>query len=133
MDIGANEGQCAALLREAFPSTPIISFEPLADCYDKVASFLKDNGPGEAWHCALGEANGTATINRNKFTPSSSLLPMEELHRQEFPQTVETYPEEISIRRLDEVAKEIELNDPCLLYTSPSPRDLSTSRMPSSA
>ena len=25
------------------------------------------------------------------------------------------------------------LIDPCLLYTSPSPRDLSTSRMPSSA
>ena len=24
-------------------------------------------------------------------------------------------------------------DDPCLLYTSPSPRDLSTSRMPSSA
>ena len=24
-------------------------------------------------------------------------------------------------------------NKPCLLYTSPSPRDLSTSRMPSSA
>ena len=24
-------------------------------------------------------------------------------------------------------------HDPCLLYTSPSPRDLSTSRMPSSA
>ena len=27
----------------------------------------------------------------------------------------------------------IEANDACLLYTSPSPRDLSTSRMPSSA
>ena len=26
-----------------------------------------------------------------------------------------------------------ELNNDCLLYTSPSPRDLSTSRMPSSA
>ena len=25
------------------------------------------------------------------------------------------------------------ITDPCLLYTSPSPRDLSTSRMPSSA
>ena len=25
------------------------------------------------------------------------------------------------------------LHEPCLLYTSPSPRDLSTSRMPSSA
>ena len=31
------------------------------------------------------------------------------------------------------VAKEIEIDNPCLLYTSPSPRDLSTSRMPSSA
>ena len=37
-------------------------------------------------------------------------------------------------------AKKSEINDPnafavgtCLLYTSPSPRDLSTSRMPSSA
>ena len=27
----------------------------------------------------------------------------------------------------------VELADACLLYTSPSPRDLSTSRMPSSA
>ena len=27
----------------------------------------------------------------------------------------------------------VELYNPCLLYTSPSPRDLSTSRMPSSA
>ena len=27
----------------------------------------------------------------------------------------------------------IGMDDPCLLYTSPSPRDLSTSRMPSSA
>ena len=26
-----------------------------------------------------------------------------------------------------------QLDNPCLLYTSPSPRDLSTSRMPSSA
>ena len=30
-------------------------------------------------------------------------------------------------------ASDITLVDTCLLYTSPSPRDLSTSRMPSSA
>ena len=35
----------------------------------------------------------------------------------------------------DEDGNDIELEyvDACLLYTSPSPRDLSTSRMPSSA
>ena len=32
-----------------------------------------------------------------------------------------------------QIANEAKENDPCLLYTSPSPRDLSTSRMPSSA
>ena len=32
-----------------------------------------------------------------------------------------------------EAAASIDLSDACLLYTSPSPRDLSTSRMPSSA
>ena len=39
----------------------------------------------------------------------------------------------LSLRKkgLKETIKED--NTPCLLYTSPSPRDLSTSRMPSSA
>jgi len=32
-----------------------------------------------------------------------------------------------------DLLKRIREFDPCLLYTSPSPRDLSTSRMPSSA
>ena len=43
---------------------------------------------------------------------------------------------EIQIRTTTEVTKIIEEGEitvSCLLYTSPSPRDLSTSRMPSSA
>ena len=38
-----------------------------------------------------------------------------------------------SIERLPEILQMISKANPCLLYTSPSPRDLSTSRMPSSA
>ena len=38
----------------------------------------------------------------------------------------ELYPHEEEVERTGEVSD-------CLLYTSPSPRDLSTSRMPSSA
>ena len=33
----------------------------------------------------------------------------------------------------EEISKFLDKYDNCLLYTSPSPRDLSTSRMPSSA
>ena len=40
-------------------------------------------------------------------------------------------------QKLDDVIAmgrgDTDLDTPCLLYTSPSPRDLSTSRMPSSA
>ena len=36
-------------------------------------------------------------------------------------------------QKIDERIKTLGLDTPCLLYTSPSPRDLSTSRMPSSA
>ena len=42
-----------------------------------------------------------------------------------------------TIRKPENTEQSIELGEPsskpCLLYTSPSPRDLSTSRMPSSA
>ena len=38
-----------------------------------------------------------------------------------------------SIERVDEVILPSRQCSSCLLYTSPSPRDLSTSRMPSSA
>ncbi len=42
-------------------------------------------------------------------------------------------PEMIIERSHGEVTKPETINYRCLLYTSPSPRDLSTSRMPSSA
>ena len=39
----------------------------------------------------------------------------------------------ISELKKEEIDDKVTLDDTCLLYTSPSPRDLSTSRMPSSA
>ena len=42
------------------------------------------------------------------------------------------YDKDDQLSLIKEVMKSLEIN-PCLLYTSPSPRDLSTSRMPSSA
>ena len=39
----------------------------------------------------------------------------------------------IKIKRISSSISHIDADNSCLLYTSPSPRDLSTSRMPSSA
>ena len=46
---------------------------------------------------------------------------------------ITTIPDEAANKPLDLVNREFIAHRPCLLYTSPSPRDLSTSRMPSSA
>ena len=43
------------------------------------------------------------------------------------------YVKEISIQKKEEYKKKLNLNKVCLLYTSPSPRDRTRSRMPSSA
>ena len=45
----------------------------------------------------------------------------------------ETQARRAQVGTLQAIVHKIELNEDCLLYTSPSPRDLSTSRMPSSA
>lgn len=115
LDIGANEGQCAALLREAFPEATLVSFEPLADCFAKVERFHRQNGPGQAFPFALGNENATQTIHRNDFTPSSSLLPMEKMHHHEYPQTVNSHPEEIRVRRLDDVMSELNVDYPLVI------------------
>ena len=48
-----------------------------------------------------------------------------------YPDEVEKVSEGIKIKKSDK--QNVIIGPPCLLYTSPSPRDLSTSRMPSSA
>ena len=55
---------------------------------------------------------------------------------EEFNKTTRDIPDYSDLMdfRLDVMKKHnLKLSDICLLYTSPSPRDLSTSRMPSSA
>ena len=44
-----------------------------------------------------------------------------------------TYQNERLKSNVEKIAKDLGHSTLCLLYTSPSPRDLSTSRMPSSA
>lgn len=112
LDIGANDGHSVRLFREIMPDVTIHSFEPLADCFAKVSAELKRRPPGKAHNFALGNTNETTTIHRSDYTPSSSLLPMDELHRKEFPHTANSTEETIEVRRLDDVAAALSLTAP---------------------
>ena len=75
---------------------------------------------------------GLTVILIGDFAPSQIYVKNKEKSAKEvgINSNVVRYPKEV---KEEEVLKKIADLNNCLLYTSPSPRDLSTSRMPSSA
>jgi len=115
LDIGANTGQFAWQIHRVLPDARLYSFEPLEDCYNELLKRMGHVSRFHAFNFALGDRNGQAQIYRNDFTPSSSLLSMEELHKQAFPFTSKATVKAIEIRRLDDISHELEIVDNLLV------------------
>jgi len=109
LDIGANTGQFASQFHRLLPDATLYSFEPLEDCYNELLKKMGHVPKFHAFNFALGNKTGQAEIYRNTYTPSSSLLPMEELHKQAFPFTKHTAVQEIKIKRLDDMLGELDI------------------------
>ena len=107
-DIGANIGQFATEIRERLPLTQIYSFEPIKECYEQLIVNFANDKDFQGFNCALGEADGSLTMNKSSYTPSSSLLTMADSHKQLFPHTKDNIPEIIIVRRLDDIVSEID-------------------------
>ena len=103
LDIGANVGQFAKLIHSVLPDAAIYSFEPLASCYAELQKALENIPGAKCFNVALGNADGAAGMFHNDFSPSSSLLEMKDLHKEELPHTARANTEEIQIRRLDDI------------------------------
>lgn len=107
LDIGANTGQFAEKMRKIFPTTMIYSFEPLPECFKELNQNFQGNKLFKAYNIALGQETGEINMYKNDYSPSSSLLPMADLHKQAFEYTQNTTFEKIRVEKLDDfVAKE---------------------------
>jgi len=115
LDIGANTGQAADTFRKIFPEAKIYSFEPLPDCYQELMDNFKDVPLFEAFNIALGDSVGEIVFNRNEYSPSSSLLPLADTHKINFPFAYEEVPQKVEIKRLDDMAAELEICTPMLI------------------
>ena len=109
LDIGANTGQSASQFHRLLPDARLYSFEPLEDCYKALLKRMGHIPKFRAFNFALGDKNGQADIYRNDYTPSSSLLSMEELHKRAFPFTSHATVQEVKIRRLDDIVNELDI------------------------
>ena len=117
LDIGANTGQFAEWIRRVLPEAHIYSFEPIKKCYDKLIENMAEAPNFHAFDYALGDTETDQDMHVNAFTPSSSLLPMANLHKRNFPYTAAEHVEKVKIKRLDVVAEDLKLAGNLLIKT----------------
>jgi FkbM family methyltransferase len=114
-DVGANTGQFAQAIHEVLPEAYIYSFEPLSDCFTELKKTMSHVKTFRAFNTALAESDGEAEFYRSAWSPSSSLLPMQQLHKQNFPFTAGESREMVKVRRLDDFDKELTIENEILV------------------
>lgn len=80
IDVGANCGQYSQEIRDHGFQGTIYAFEPLSSAFTHLAQRAKGDDQWVAVQAAVGDQEGTATINIASNSESSSLLPMHENH-----------------------------------------------------
>ena len=115
LDIGANEGQFALMIRKLLPKAKIYSFEPIPDCFAKLKMNFKTDSNFEAFNVACGDEGAVIEMNINKFSPSSSFLEIDELHVQNFRHTANSVKQQIPVKTLDGLSAELNLVKPYMI------------------
>ena len=110
LDVGANEGQYAALVRAAGFAGRIVSVEPLPDAYERLTGRLGHDPRWQGVRAAVGAEPGTATINVSANSYSSSLLPLTDAHLQVDPASQVVRRLEVPLTTVDEVCREHDLD-----------------------
>jgi len=115
LDVGAHMGEFAQRIAIMLPDAELVCFEPLQEPFDKLTARFAGNTRVRTFRCALGEQPGQFEMHHNEYAPSSSLLPMANLHKKSFAFAVKSKPETVEVRRLSDVVRELKLRDPILL------------------
>jgi FkbM family methyltransferase len=97
VDIGANRGQFALCIRRLYPRAQIISFEPLHQAAATYRRTFNGDPRVTLFDKAVAAESGSASMHVVQWDASSSLLPMAQAQRDNFPfmkelrlETVET-------------------------------------------
>jgi FkbM family methyltransferase len=102
-DVGANVGQYGTELRALGFRGKIVSCEPLRTGFERLARRAAADPAWVALHLALGDADGTRTINVSANLQSSSLLEMMPQHVAAAPHSAYERTEDVCVRRLDAI------------------------------
>jgi FkbM family methyltransferase len=115
LDVGANTGQFYKDIRKLLPTPVIYSFEPLPDCFAELKRIGANDRNFKPINVALSNHTGVVEFRKSSSSPSSSILPMSNLHKANFPVTSGETLVQVQSRRLDELDDEIEFGQNLLI------------------
>jgi FkbM family methyltransferase len=102
VDIGANRGQFALCARRLYPSAVIYSFEPLRKPANVYLKIFKGDPRSHLFNKAIGSSSGSDVMHVTRWDVSSSLLPIAQGQRDNFPFAAEARRETVTRIRLSE-------------------------------
>jgi FkbM family methyltransferase len=115
IDVGANVGQFAVSASMLFPEAAVYSYEPVPECFAKLAKAASKLNNMVAHPIALGDTDGELQFHVNSHSHSSSALALTQEHKKAFPFAQETKAITVPMRTLDGEYDSKELVSPVLL------------------
>jgi FkbM family methyltransferase len=103
LDVGANEGQYAKLLRTNHYTGRIVSFEPAREPFARLLDASKSDQEWSVEQCALGGSSGVADLNISSGSVMNSFLPLNAQAQSDLPWAASTTTERVHLKRLDDV------------------------------
>jgi FkbM family methyltransferase len=128
LDIGANAGQFAQAMRRIQPLAAIHSFEPIPAVAAKLKANFATDQHFHAHEVAISDREGEHNFQINEFSPSSSLLPVTNTHKEMFNFAQNTKSIKVRLITLDRWAEEYDLKPPILCKLDVQGNELSALR-----
>lgn len=111
-DIGANRGDFASFLTKLPTLEAVYCFEPIPDVFQELLYKTQTSKNIRCFQVALGDQCGMKRMYVNDFSPSSSMLPIDPIHIEEFPHTEKSHEVEVRMMTLEEAVREFRLLPP---------------------
>lgn len=115
IDVGAYIGSFAFAMRTMSPKAAIHSFDPMADNIEKLSRLMQSDQNFHSYQTALGDRQGSIDFWKSSFPASSSVLQMDESHKQAFPESSMNEKMKVPIARLDDFLETMQLGGNVLL------------------
>lgn len=108
VDVGASDGGFARKARAMFSDTPIFSFEPIKESYDRLNECFKNDKKFASYNIACSNQKGQAEFYISSNTGSSSLLEMSSLHKEAYPDSSKLFKTTVLTEKIDNILCEKE-------------------------